>query len=222
MTSLSSGSFSTPTNITISSTTTTATNTTSNTNSQTMDAKLALEVILDPIQCVAVWGSPVERGVVSRTSSKRVTASCEDILAPSTRRDFHGKKSSQFSLDLLAPDTIKTSYDGKRIQKARVLWIDIIDHLYDSLLCTKCFFGHELVSVLQMYLQTVTETFVHCNEVKLVSSRLLVSGVVKDARKENCSEFRESRLYRFSSNYVHIHRNSFANISDNQVSSKII
>ena len=167
-----------------------------------------------------------------RVPSKKLYQSCEDIFSPSwrTTAEENTKRSSRFSLDLLGESRHQTSnhhHHGIIVEKARELWVELIkysirslvpscdeDHQQEEPHCagavgscsSQCFFGYEIASVLKVYLEGVlpgADDSSTVSKTRLICSRLLASGVIRDARRTESLEFRESRLYRFSSRYFH-------------------
>ena len=188
-------------------------------------ARRALELLLKPLH----GQSGVERDSVALTATKRVdiAASSEDILSPSINKlsSESTRRSRRFSLDFLGSATHR--HDGLVEQKARKLWSELTHYLYIKIIpqpssgalpryTSQCFFGSEVAAALSEFLQEryPEETAsVKNHRVNLLCLRLLLTEIIRDARKAQNLEFKKSRLYKFTSHSINSFKDGLRNIS---------
>ena len=173
----------------------------------------ALELLLKPLH----GQSDMERGV-ALTAMKKVAASSEDILSPSINKltsETSTRRSRRFSLDFLGGETHR--HDAGLVKRtARKLWTELTHYLYIKIIpqpssgdlprySSQCFFGSEVAAALSEFLQEryPEETAsVKSHRVNVLCLRLLLTEVIRDARKAQNLEFKKSRLYKFTSHSI--------------------
>ena len=94
---------------------------------------------------------------------------------------------------------------------ATLLWERIVSHLerhvkpgrhsYGLRSYENCFPGHKVVDTLMGYLNTVLPRAVKKTQARLLGQKLMLTGVIVDARNKDKSMFRENRLYRFTGSH---------------------
>ena len=169
----------------------------------------ALELLLNPVLCDAIPALALgkERGRKLSTTGKKA-ASSEDILSPPGQ---HLENTKAFSLDLL--NERSSTPDMEVVKRAEALWREIVSYLHSKLTnetkssktyhYSQCFFGSAVLRELTLYLSRLTGSPIAYKKAQLLSSRLVQFGVIKDVSKEKILELKESRLYRFSTRYIH-------------------
>ena len=118
------------------------------------------------------------------------------------------KTEPQNTMPLIGPDACGTVDTSTGAFQATQLWEKIVMHLERSVKSRRrirklrtfedCFPGSKAVECLTDYLNTILPKTIKRSQVQTLCQKLLLTGVIEDAKNKEKTVFHEGRLYRFT------------------------